>query len=308
MNRALNRIRRRYPHFVPSTLVAAAGYAVLVLFGLAYAILSWGWPRLSGRATTAIAALISAPVLFAFIWNRLSGIKVGGVEVSLAQASTPLEAPLEEVVMQQYYSDDPGVIELITKSLVHGMDRVVEVNLHQPESPYWWSTRLYLVAALAHDYSNIQAFIFVDGDEQRFYVGSARPASLRSALAQAFPSLPAGYAFARGGIGVELPETEQVTSIVKQWTVASFDKDGKPVQELEYMVRVNRALLWQWMTEAAETLDGGFVEWRGYQDRALLSAIVGFPSSFVPLVMEGSLHKVVSRQAVADQIATKALQ
>lgn len=47
--------------------------------------------------------------------------------------------------------------------------------------PYWWSTRLFLLAALADDYSNIKQLVFVENDDERSYVGMATPAAVRKA-------------------------------------------------------------------------------------------------------------------------------
>jgi hypothetical protein len=61
----------------------------------------------------------------------------------------------------------------------------VEVNLRT--TPYWWSTRLYLLAALAQEYTEIERLVFVEQDAARVFVGIAAPAAVRRALARRFP-------------------------------------------------------------------------------------------------------------------------
>ena len=54
----------------------------------------------------------------------------------------------------------------------------IEVNLLQGN--YWWSTRLYLLACLAADLTQIRCIVFVDGEGR--FVGMASPAEVRRAL------------------------------------------------------------------------------------------------------------------------------
>ena len=70
--------------------------------------------------------------------------------------------------------------------------RLLELNLRS--TPYWWSTRLYLQAALCEDESQIEAFVFVDDDAVKRYWGMATPKEVRNALATQYTYLETIYA------------------------------------------------------------------------------------------------------------------
>jgi len=70
-----------------SITVAVAATAVIVVFGVAYAIVDWGWGDLSTGEKATIAALAAAPLALGLVWSQLTGFKAFGFEVSLARAS-----------------------------------------------------------------------------------------------------------------------------------------------------------------------------------------------------------------------------
>jgi hypothetical protein len=291
---------------IPFARVAGAAYGVLGLFAVAFGVVRWVWPGVSAGDAILLAALVAAPVALALVWSRLSGFKVYGLEVSLAQASTQLDAGLVDAVMVQYFSDNKELIELISKALIQQREELVEIPLRRPTKPYWWSTRLFLVAALAQDYSRVHALVFVDDEEDRHFVGLATPTNVRLGFGRQFPSLEEVYGTLRTGLDLTLPATQQVEHMIEQWSMSTFSKDGKPVSEEDLMVRVNRVSLLEWMG-AAGGLDDRSVRWKGFQDRVLLAEIVGFDGPYVPLVEHGRLHKVISRRAVIEEVAAKAL-
>jgi len=208
--------------------------------------------------------------------------------------------------MVQYYSDNPGLIKLISNFLIQQRQELVEIPLRRPAKPYWWSTRLFLVSALADDYSSLRAFVFVDEEDGRHFLGLASPARVRVALGSQYSSLEAAYESLRAKVNATDPASQQVEQIITQWTMFGFSQDGRQATEEEFKVKVNRVCLVEWMSKAGG-LDHRYVRWKGYQDRALLSEIVGFDAPYVPLVEHGRLYKVVRRHAVAEEIAAKAL-
>jgi len=82
----------RSPAVRQTLLVAAAGYAIVILFGAAYGVLTAVSPHLTASATTVIAALVAAPAALALVWPHLATLKAFGVEVSLTHATAELFA------------------------------------------------------------------------------------------------------------------------------------------------------------------------------------------------------------------------
>jgi hypothetical protein len=60
---------------------------------------------------------------------------------------------------------------------------LIEVDLH-PE-PYWWPSRLFFLAALLDDWTDIRRLVFVSlsGDTRKDYIGMARPHVIRRSIA-----------------------------------------------------------------------------------------------------------------------------
>src|SRR5205807_9843131 len=83
---------------------------------------------------------------------------------------------------------------------------------------YWWTTRLFLLAALAEDFSSIRRLLFSAGVDRRF-VGFATPAAVRRALAAATPVLEQVYA---GLLTAPAPQRDRVATIVNQWKWRQF--------------------------------------------------------------------------------------
>jgi hypothetical protein len=294
-------------HKLPaSARVAGAAYTVLGLFAIALSVVRWAWSTVSVNDSIVLAALVAAPTVLGLVWSRLSGFKVYGVEVSLIQASTQLEAGLVDAVMVQYYSDNRGLLELISKTLV-GREEPVEIPLRRGEKPFWWSTRLFLVAALTMDYTRVQAFVFVEGQENRSFVGLARPSDVRANFGHQVPSFEDVYGELRARLDPGMPATQEVEHLIEWWSEHAFSQDGRQMTESEVRVKVDRVTLLEWMGQAGG-LDDRCVRWKGLQDRALLADIVGFDGPYVPLVEHGRLHKVACRRAVVEEVAAKALK
>jgi hypothetical protein len=228
------------------------------------------------------------------------------VEVSLTQASTQLDAQLADAAMIQYFSDERALLESISKTLIQQRQEVVEIPLRDPANPYWWSTRLFLIAALTQDYARVRCFVFVDGGRDRRFVGVATPGDLRLSLAREFPTLAEVYANQVTNLTPTQLPTQQVEQLIQGWSAAMFTRNAERLGEKDFMTKVDRFNLSDWMSKIGG-LDDRSVRWRGFQDRALLADIVSFDGPYVPLVAHGRLHMIVSRWAVIEEVAAKAV-
>lgn len=185
--------------------VLKASCAVVGVFFLAYIIITLiqFWLRfsfLSQPIILAFATLLTLPLTNAFVWERLRGVKVFNVELNFAEVTTPLSVTLtnelKETMMQWELgmTSTPYISEKIKAAIRQEQTaELVEVNLG--DGTIWWSTKLYLLAALAEDYTNIRQLVFLENCDgrERCFIGIATPTATRRALAIQHPALEKAY-------------------------------------------------------------------------------------------------------------------
>jgi hypothetical protein len=289
-------------HVRRSIVVAAAAYAVVALFAVAYAIVDAGWGDLSTTTKVTIAALATAPLALGLLWSQLSGFKAFGFEVSLAQASAT-EAKVSGAITEQQSFSDPAEITKLVERIVDRKDvRALEIDLG--DSDYWWPSRLYLVAALAADFSHVRAIAFVESGNERLFVGTAPPAAVRSALAAAFPSFEEAYAALKDGFAARPgPVRDKAAGMVQPFAGGQFTLAAVPTAEKDFP-KVSPQLLQKWLRDVGADLDTRCVEWRGVSDPELVRALITeFDGDVVPLVRGLRLDRLVDRLDLARQLA-----
>jgi hypothetical protein len=138
--------------------VLAAGYAVVAVFGLVAAIARWGF-GVSGSSALAAGAIATIPLVVALLGERITGIKAFSVEVSLAQITVPVQVDLTHAVMAMAEMGPSGSPELLATfwGAIRSQARLLRLNLRNDD--YWWSTRVYLTAALATDYTKVEQLV-----------------------------------------------------------------------------------------------------------------------------------------------------
>ena len=288
-------------------LVILAGYAVVAVFILTFWIVKRISPELPLWAVFTFAVTVAAPPLLALVWKRLVSVKVFGVEVSLSEATVPIEAKVSEALSsRQYFSGDQSIIDQINATIVKPEIELIEVNLHA--TPYWWSTRLYLLSALLDDYSQVRRLVFVEGDDKRTYVGMAKPSILREALRKEFPDFEKKYSELNHNAAKIAIRAEQVGVLVNQWSQARFKVGKKIFNEKDRKCYVDSALLSKWLAKAGFTLDTDYIAWSDDTDSPLLAnMIIRQRAKYIPLIKNRGLERVVNRFAFATRIAKKAL-
>lgn len=161
----------------------------------------------------------------------------------------------------------------------------------------WWSTRLYLLAALVAEHTTVRELIFVEDGSR--YVGMAPPWKVRDRLADAFPVLNEIYRKARGQEGPPSP-----FAVLGEYMYHVQAGDESSLKE-----EVRRLSLAAWLGAAlrTETLPD---QQKRESDRDFAIRINGFPLSFVPIVngKDGTLVQVVDRCSQAVRIAAAALE
>jgi hypothetical protein len=289
--------------------VALVWYAIVAVFGVTYAIVQRVSPNGSVQTAVIWGILASGPLALAFVWERLTGLKFFGVEVTLAQAVILPDRTLDIALSasepeQQYFSGNEAIWRLIDRVVGNGNIELLEINLRSTQ--YWWSTRLYLQGALVDDYTSIQRLVFVEGDTQRRYVGMASPCEIRKAFAEA------------QGVDLELAYREivreirespdqqdhiDIRRIVEKWAAHTFGDDKSRVEEV-----IKTAMPAELLTTLVK-LERESVEWDQPLDSALLQALVLEKAvPFVPLLQSGQLVRVVKADLFARQMATQTLR
>lgn len=284
--------------------IALVCYAIVIVFGVTYGIVRVVSTGASNGPAVIWGICVAGPLALAFVWDRLSTFKIFGVEVTLAQAFVPVDPTLATALSaseQQYFSGDQAIFGIIDKVIGDPDIELLEVNLRTTR--YWWSTRLYLQAALAEDYTNIQRLVFVDGDKDRRYVGMAPPGQVRRALAQ-LGGLDLNFVYHSAQQAQVLPEHNQTQGIVHSWTELSFFKEGRKFNEEEAKTSMSTELLIQLVR-----LETDSAEWNQPLDSARFQAVVLEKNTrYVPLTQHGRLARVVNADAFARNMATQILR
>ncbi len=160
----------------------------------------------------------------------------------------------------------------------------------------WWSTRLYLVAALAQDLGGAREFVFVDQD--RRFLTMAPPAEIRDRLARFWPSLEQSYAKFRK----EAATIDAVERNLWQYPMAvsaSFGKEEQSAKEDITARDLERRLGIQSDAETVEVEEKGQV--------FLQREILGRATPFAALIRNGRLEGLVEREELARKVAERAL-
>jgi len=276
--------------------VALTGYGLLALVGLSYVVATAVWAHGSDRQRILVAVVLAAPLVLGLLWPRLTGFKAFGVEITLAQATVPVDARIAAAIASPDIGS--GAPELVTQvqALAEQKLEVAKVDLR--DESYWWSTRLFLFAALADDFSDVDTFVFVSSADARF-LGMASPAAVRQALATQQPELEPRY-LALAAQTAGQPAADRIALIVYSWTASAFGA----TTERDFAARVSHATL----LNAGLELETPAVEWHGYSTRPLLRALIEqFDGRWVALLRGPSFDRVVDRRSLAERIAASAL-
>lgn len=232
--------------------IVTAGYTVVGVFGLVAVVARWGF-GVSNPGALVAGAIGAAPIVLALVGDRITGIKAFSVEVSLTQITVPVQADLTRAVMAIAEMGPSGSPELTGTFLeaIRSYARLLRLNLRNDD--YWWSTRVYLVAALATDYTKVEQLIFVHGNEDRLWVGMIDPATARDRLAKVFPQYERYYrnvrkmAAAADDVNAPLDREAEIGLILANWP-SEFNWNEQQAKQI-----VTSDLLRQWLSGVLDT-------------------------------------------------------
>lgn len=313
VDRAIFRIRNDAPRRGrPWLTPVIVCYLAVLLFAGAFILLSWlanqrmwpaGWPTLSRTETLVAAGFVAVPLLVGLAWQRMTGVKFAGFEVSLAAAQAKVDRSLPAEVMNDVQGTLLGSSgRKDIKFAIAKADTLLEVDL----SAVWWSTRLYLLAALADDYSRVARITFVNNARpgQRAFIGIARPHSVRRAMSLLHNGLEKAYRQARANVLNQPPmntETE-VDAVIRE---LSNQMTGLMQEDvIHQLIEVQSA-----PEKLGMAFEGGaMVNWDDESDAMLQYLVVRQAAPYVVVVRDGRVDQVVDRCALTGIIARRDLQ
>lgn len=291
-----------------------AGYVVVATFLVSFFLLRYYDAELSFNEKMMMALLISAPLIVAAAaeWLKdapISGLRVGltTLEITLDKSSTSVPAlmtpELENALASEAHaSDKPFLTQWLPRlatSFAARLEEAVSLNLEPAGKtiPYWWSTRLFLVAAILNDFTRVQTIYFVDGGERRRYFGRVATIELRSRLNNRCPELDHHYR--------SLTQRKlAIVEIIDQWGMVGFTVDDEWKSEENYMERLGSAELKERLGAA---LDSSSIDRSEFRGPELIYQILTWESNQVPVTIGGRLDRVVDNRALAKNISVTAL-
>jgi len=178
------------------------------------------------------------------------------------------------------------------------LENYMVVNLGAGQS--WWSTRLYFLASLLVDLTDVRLMVFVDQEGKLF--GTASAVAVRSILSQR--SAPIRQY--EDQLAAGLPETDLGMELSRRGTAWEARMNGVG-GEMQAKTWVRKQELRRYLGDA---LLRRAVEWPG-EDRgsgnqivAIIDQIIRWPQDLVPLVREEQLMMVVERDALNAEVAS----
>jgi hypothetical protein len=299
-------LRTRFAVIVYGYLVVIAIFAAfLALQEMPQDLYGIQLERLNVTERFVVSVIVVAPVILGLLWDRLKGLKIGEIEVVLEQASPTINIELASAIQKSQGSQTIDLVNVIASAIAQADLKLVEVNLRC--RPYWWTTRLFLLAALTQEYTNVQRLVFVKHDALRLFVGIATPASVRRVLGERFPPLETAFTTLFGNAGPHTAETKQqeVQTIGFGWPSQLFLRDGAFIQEIEFREKISVRTLCEWLGPELQTETR---QWSGGPPGTRLYAkILASESPFVPLLIGPRLAKVVDRGQLVERLAIAAV-
>lgn len=286
-------------------LIALVGYAVLAIFAAVYFVVRRGSSTVTTSQALVISGVAVGPLVLALLWEHLKGVKVGQVEITLTEVAPKLHVELASQIQALEASVTPVLANAMAAAIGNKEFRLVEINLRM--TPYWWSTRLYLLAALAEEYTYIERLVFVEQDAARVFVGVAAPAAVRKALARRFPDYETVFRnLQQSANTMQWPDlVSEMQWLVSLWSTSVMFSSpaGGAAKISEKGVRelTTSHQLLEWLGGALETESR---QWSGKPPtNALYGKILSCSNPYVPLLNGPRLEILVNRSELASKLA-----
>jgi hypothetical protein len=194
-----------------------------------------------------------------------------------------------------------GAIAESLKALLNDTKTIKVLEIDLKDGQYWWSSRLFLVAALLAEYTAVECLAFLSEGDQFF--GLASPQSVVNALSKVYPEISRAY---YQTIRRPLPDQDVVNEVFYRLQEFSIALGHLPGEEAGNKGIVTLRLLRQWLGHdllqvsvalSSETLEP-----------PQANQILNQPFNYVALTYEGKLQSVIDRTAFATQMARRSLE
>jgi hypothetical protein len=244
------------------------------------------------------------------VYLQLEGER--SINAAMVEATTALPEALLEALLEPTLGMSPAptsgvsdISDTVVDSIHQATSaRLLEVNIGGGKS--WWSTRLFLLAAVAAEFTAIEQLVFVG--EGRQFLGLAATQSTRFRLSDAFPQLAELYARVPS-LALQRASSWSQADLAAE-TVESFAEaiadlpDGQTESDLKEWVTPQALARWLGSDLRTDTLEslGQPVTAR------LLHHILKRGQPFVVLTHDGRLVGVIDRRELASDVATSLLE
>ena len=231
------------------------------------------------------------------------------VAAAVHVAGAVTEAPdasldLSEIVSQDAV-DNPEMLfnQSYTPHLIRqlgqlGNAKLLKIDLR--DGAHWWSTRLYALATLAHEYTEVEWILLLEAGDR--YVGMVRPNALRRALVTAQPELEEHLRAVRVPPSPPGDSSNMRAGAVLQALVDSFASRPGGEASLRFIVNPH------WIAQNVPGLSTAHVEMPGAFDPLAVFKLLDQSTPFVPIVQGTRLLKVIDRLGVATEIARTSVE
>jgi hypothetical protein len=170
--------------------------------------------------------------------------------------------------------------------------RVLTVDLK--DGNYWWSTRLFFLAAVAGELAGTRLLIFTENGER--YLGAATTATVRDRLASMSTPLRQFLDQCRQQALTALDLARALDQRANLWNITM----PQAIEDAERAFVTARDLR-RWLGD--DLLENSVVQDGDVVSNELLRSIVTWPHPYVPITEGGNLRKVVARASVTDNLA-----
>jgi Domain of unknown function (DUF4062) len=235
---------------------------------------------LAGLFTTPedLARQVSAAVYRREVTDRLGTISAApGLTESLMSGG-----PIADTTLSSLQASLVGAREL----------RVLTVDLR--DGKYWWSTRLFFLAAVAGELAGTRLLIFTENGER--YLGAATTATVRDRLANMSTHLRQFLDECHKQPVTALDLARALGQRANLWD-STVSRRTEDAERSFVTARDLRRWLGDDLLENSVMQDGETVS------NELLRSIIGWPHPYVPITEGGDLRKVVARASVAEDLA-----
>ena len=237
--------------------------------------------------------------------DNLAALATGAVSMAISSAkpatfALPTELTDVAVIKEFGSTLTPEIVAKVTEAIEDAAGaRVVEIDLGTGKT--WWSTRLFLLAALAEDFTDIESLMFVHGSGR--LVGMASPTHVRRALELENPGLRESY---RRSLPADAAASgEKIAAVVD---IAQQFRQHWADTEVDVKLWMSAQRLRSLLGERLITAHVGLDQKRQANTASLVAQVIDQRPSLVPVTVKGIPRQVMDRVALATNIASSGLE